>query len=164
MQICVVGTGYVGLVVGACLADQGFSVTCADRDADKIDALNQGIVPIYEPGLEDILRRVAREQRIRFSTDTPSAIAAADVVFIAVGTPSAADGSADLSAVLGVAGEIGDHITNDSRKRETQNPPTQDKSQDESFVVETCFQDCTHVLHRAASDIQVSSPIVYGLE
>lgn len=111
MQICVVGTGYVGLVVGACLADQGFSVTCADRDADKIDALNQGIVPIYEPGLEDILRRVAREQRIQFSTDTPSAIAAADVVFIAVGTPSAADGSADLSAVLGVAGEIGEHIT-----------------------------------------------------
>ena len=111
MQICVVGTGYVGLVVGACLADQGFSVTCADRDADKIDALNQGIVPIYEPGLEDILRRVAREQRIQFSTDTPAAIAEADVVFIAVGTPSAADGSADLSAVLGVAGEIGEHIS-----------------------------------------------------
>ena len=111
MQICVVGTGYVGLVVGACLADQGFFVTCADRDADKIDALNQGIVPIYEPGLEDILRRVAREQRIQFSTDTPAAIAGADVVFIAVGTPSAADGSADLSAVLGVASEIGEHIS-----------------------------------------------------
>lgn len=111
MQICVVGTGYVGLVVGTCLADQGFAVTCVDRDEAKIDGLNRGVVPIYEPGLEDILRRVAREHRIQFSTRTDEAIAAADVIFIAVGTPSAADGSADLSAVLGVAASIGEHVS-----------------------------------------------------
>ncbi len=111
MQICVVGTGYVGLVVGTCLADQGFSVTCVDRDEGKIDGLNRGVVPIYEPGLEDILRRVVRENRIHFSTDAGPSIASADVIFIAVGTPSAADGSADLSAVLGVAKSIGEHVS-----------------------------------------------------
>ena len=110
MRICVVGTGYVGLVVGVCIADQGFQVTCVDRDQGKIDSLNAGMVPIYEPGLEDILRRVSREQRIRFTVDGASAMAESDVIFIAVGTPPSSDGSADLSAVLGVAAEIGDSI------------------------------------------------------
>lgn len=110
MRICVVGTGYVGLVVGVCIADQGFHVTCVDRDQGKIDSLNAGMVPIYEPGLEDVLRRVSREQRIQFTVDGASAMAKSDVIFIAVGTPPSSDGSADLSAVLGVAKEIGDSI------------------------------------------------------
>jgi UDPglucose 6-dehydrogenase len=111
MRICVVGTGYVGLVVGTCLADQGFHVDCVDRDPAKIKALGEGRVPIYEPGLEDILRRVVREGRLGFSTDAESAMAGADVIFIAVGTPSAEDGSADLSAVFAVADQIGAAIS-----------------------------------------------------
>jgi UDPglucose 6-dehydrogenase len=111
MQICVVGTGYVGLVVGVCMADLGFSVVCADRDAEKIDLLRDGGVPIYEPGLQPILARGTREGRLRFTTDTAAAIAQADVVYIAVGTPGRADGSADISGVLSVAGLIADHMT-----------------------------------------------------
>jgi UDPglucose 6-dehydrogenase len=111
MQICVVGTGYVGLVVGTCLADQGFRVMCVDRDAEKISSLDAGHLPIYEPGLEDILRRAYREGRLSFSTDLASSLDGADVVFIAVGTPSADDGSADLSAVMTVADEIGEKLT-----------------------------------------------------
>jgi UDPglucose 6-dehydrogenase len=111
MRICVVGTGYVGLVVGTCLADQGFHVHCVDRDPGKIKELEEGRVPIYEPGLEDILRRVVREGRLVFSTDAESAMAGADVIFIAVGTPSAEDGSADLSAVFAVADQIGAAIS-----------------------------------------------------
>ncbi|HCH66834.1 MAG: UDP-glucose 6-dehydrogenase [Deltaproteobacteria bacterium] len=111
MQICVVGTGYVGLVVGVCMADLGFSVTCADRDAEKIALLRAGGVPIYEPGLQPILARGTREGRLHFTTETSAAIAGADVVYIAVGTPGLADGSADISGVLAVAGLIADHMT-----------------------------------------------------
>ncbi|MGB0640065.1 MAG: UDP-glucose dehydrogenase family protein [Myxococcota bacterium] len=110
MRICVVGTGYVGLVVGTCLSDQGFHVTCMDADQDKVDMLNAGRIPIYEPGLEDILRRTCREGRLHFTTDGPSAMGAADILFIAVGTPSDHDGSADLSAVYAVAKQIGQSI------------------------------------------------------
>jgi UDPglucose 6-dehydrogenase len=97
--------------VGTCLADQGFHVTCVDRDEGKIAGLNDGQIPIYEPGLEDILRRVSREERIEFTTQSRSAMASADVIFIAVGTPPSEDGSADLSAVLAVAAEIGENIS-----------------------------------------------------
>ncbi len=107
MRICVVGTGYVGLVCGTCLADQGFHITCVDRDEDKIDRLKAGKIPIYEPGLEDIFRRAMRKQTLEFTTDGGTAIAEADVVYIAVGTPSADDGSADLRAVYTVADLIG---------------------------------------------------------
>ena len=110
MNICVVGTGYVGLVVGTCMADLGFTVTCVDRDTDKIDGLKQGIIPIYEPGLQPILHRNAREGRLRFTTDGVSAISAADVIYVAVGTPGLADGSADLSGVLSVARLIGANL------------------------------------------------------
>ncbi len=111
MQICVVGTGYVGLVVGVCMADLGFRVTCADRDPAKIDLLHQGGVPIYEPGLQPILARGMREGRLSFTTDTASAIAGAEVVYIAVGTPGLPDGSADISGVLAVAELVARHMT-----------------------------------------------------
>ena len=110
-RICVVGTGYVGLVAGVCMADLGFSVTCVDRDADKIALLESGGVPIYEPGLDGILRRNVRERRLRFTTDGAAAIAGADVVYIAVGTPGLPDGSADTSGVLAVAELIGRSMT-----------------------------------------------------
>ena len=107
MDICVVGTGYVGLVVGTCLSDLGFTVTCVDKDNAKIAGLLEGRLPIYEPGLAPILQRTVREQRLFFSTDTVGAIRSAQVVFIAVGTPGMEDGQADTSGVLAVADLIG---------------------------------------------------------
>lgn len=111
MNISVIGTGYVGLVVGACLAETGNSVCCADIDARKIDGLKQNILPIYEPGLEDIVERNQNEQRLTFTTNLQEAIATADVVFIAVGTPPGEDGSADVKYVLQVASLIGRFMT-----------------------------------------------------
>jgi UDPglucose 6-dehydrogenase len=107
MKIAVVGTGYVGLVAGACLAEAGNDVACGDIDAAKIARLNGGEVPIYEPGLEPLVERNLREGRLSFTTDVAAAVAEAEVVFIAVGTPPGEDGSADLQHVLAVAETIG---------------------------------------------------------
>ena len=107
MKIGVVGTGYVGLVLGACLAENGNTVVCVDKDASKVDMLKAGKMPIYEPGLEEIVRRNDHEERLTFTTDLHSAVRASDIVFIAVGTPQGEDGSADLQHVLAVATEIG---------------------------------------------------------
>ena len=111
MNICVVGTGYVGLVVGTCMADLGFDVSCVDNDPEKIDALLEGRVPIYEPGLDSLLTRNVREGRLHFTLAGAEAIAAADVVYIAVGTPGLEDGHADLSGVEAVAALIGEQMT-----------------------------------------------------
>ena len=107
MKIAVVGTGYVGLVLGACLAENGNTVICVDKDESKVATLKAGRMPIYEPGLEEIVRRNDQEDRLTFSTDLPAAVRASAIVFIAVGTPQSEDGSADLQHVLGVAREIG---------------------------------------------------------
>lgn len=107
MNVCVIGTGYVGLVTGACFAEFGVKVTCADHDAEKIAALERGEIPIYEPGLEDMVARNVREGRLAFTTDTSEAVRSSLVIFIAVGTPAAEDGGTDLSAVHAVAREIG---------------------------------------------------------
>src|SRR5258705_5524716 len=106
MKITVVGTGYVGLVVGACLAENGNDVTCIDKDERKIDMLNDGKVPIYEPGLEEMVRRNHSNRRLMFSMDLPVAVGDSEVVFIAVGTPQGEDGAADLSHVLAVARDV----------------------------------------------------------
>ncbi len=111
MNIAVVGSGYVGLVVGACLAETGNDVVCADVDVGKIDALQRNVIPIYEPGLEQLVERNQRQERLAFTTDVARAIAGAEVVFIAVGTPPDEDGSADLRHVLDVARQIGRHMT-----------------------------------------------------
>ena len=111
MKVAVVGTGYVGLVAGACLAETGNDVICADIDAEKIDGLTRNILPIYEPGLEALVERNQAEGRIVFTTDVASAVANVQVVFIAVGTPPDEDGSADLQYVLAVAEQIGRHAT-----------------------------------------------------
>ena len=110
MRIAVVGTGYVGLVTGTCFADSGNAVTCLDIDAAKVERLNRGEVPIYEPGLEELVERNARAGRLRFTTDTAAAVRDAEVVFLAVGTPPAADGSADLSALWAVVDAIAAHL------------------------------------------------------
>src|SRR5262245_24186258 len=107
MKIAVVGTGYVGLVLGACLAENGNDVICIDKDQSKIDILMGGGMPIYEPGLEEMVRRNRHEERLHFTTELPAAVRASEIVFIAVGTPQGEDGSADLTHVLGVAREVG---------------------------------------------------------
>jgi UDPglucose 6-dehydrogenase len=107
MNVCVIGTGYVGLVTGACFAEFGCQVICADVDAGKIEALRQGQMPIYEPGLEDLVVRNVQQGRLAFTTDTADAVRASLIVFIAVPTPPREDGSTDLTAVEEVAREIG---------------------------------------------------------
>ncbi len=110
MKISVVGTGYVGLVSGACFAETGINVTCVDVDEKKIEKLNNGIIPIYEPGLEDIYKKNVEKGRLVFTTNLAESLENADALFIAVGTPPDEDGSADLKYVLGVAREIGKHM------------------------------------------------------
>ncbi|MDR0785175.1 MAG: UDP-glucose/GDP-mannose dehydrogenase family protein [Treponema sp.] len=110
MNISVVGTGYVGSVSGACLADFGNNVVCVDKDASKIEALKSGAVPIFEPGLDEVVGRNVRGGRLRFSTDLAESVRNSDAVFIAVGTPPAEDGAADLRYVETVAREIGRNI------------------------------------------------------
>jgi UDPglucose 6-dehydrogenase len=110
MKVAVVGSGYVGLVTGACLAETGNDVVCADIDARKIERLTANDIPIYEPGLEDMVRRNQAEGRLRFTTDVGAAVERSRVVFIAVGTPPGEDGSADLQHVLSVARTIGRHL------------------------------------------------------
>ncbi len=111
MKIVVVGTGYVGLVTGACLAEVGTDVICVDVNEQKIENLKNGILPIYEPGLEDIVERNAKKGRLKFSTSLQESIANAQIAFVAVGTPPGEDGSADLQYVLQVANEIGTYMT-----------------------------------------------------
>jgi UDPglucose 6-dehydrogenase len=106
MKIAVVGTGYVGLVAGACLAESGNDVFCVDKDAPKIRGLQRGRIPIYEPGLEELVRRNRSEGRLRFTTNLARATRASEIIFIAVGTPMGEDGSADLQHVLAVAREV----------------------------------------------------------
>ncbi len=110
MNICMVGTGYVGLVTGAGLADLGMNVICVDKDEAKISALERGVIPIYEPGLEELVSRNERKGRLRFTTDLAAGIQNAIAVFIAVGTPPKADGSPDLSFVREVAEAVAEHM------------------------------------------------------
>ena len=111
MNIAIVGSGYVGLVSGACFSDMGNTVTCVDSDKDKIDQLNKGIIPIYEPGLESIILNNCEKGNLTFTTSLEGALRDCEIVFIAVGTPMGEDGSADLQYVLAVAKEIGQLIT-----------------------------------------------------
>ncbi len=110
MRITMVGTGYVGLVTGTCFANSGNDVTCLDIDPRKIDKLNQGISPIYEPGLDELIRRNVKAGRLHFTTDKEAAYRRAEIIFICVGTPSDESGHADLKYVLAAAGDIGDAI------------------------------------------------------
>lgn len=112
MKIVIVGTGYVGLVTGTCFAEVGIQVTCVDIDQKKIENLKKGILPIYEPGLEELVERNVSKGRLHFSTNLAESIPGAEVAFVAVGTPPGEDGSADLKYVLGVARDIGKSMQN----------------------------------------------------
>lgn len=114
MNICMVGTGYVGLVSGAGFAETGHDVVCADIDASKIERLRAGEIPIFEPGLDQLVSRNVADGRLQFSNDVPGAIAGADVVFVAVGTPMRSDGAADLSAVDAVAEAVARHAVKET--------------------------------------------------
>ncbi len=111
MKVTVFGTGYVGLVTGTCLAEMGNQVICVDIDAKKVDGLNQGKIPIFEPGLSPMVVNNHHEERLQFTTDAKSAVEHGDIIFIAVGTPPDEDGSADLQYVLAVANTIGQYLT-----------------------------------------------------
>ena len=110
MKITIIGTGYVGLVTGACLAELGNDVFCLDLDRSKIEILNGGGIPIHEPGLADIVARNRAAGRLKFSTDVAASVAHGEIQFIAVGTPPDEDGSADLQYVLAAARNIGRHM------------------------------------------------------
>ena len=112
MKVCVIGVGYVGLVVGTCLAEMGNDVICVDNNEEKLTQLRKGIIPIYEPGLEELIKVNVAEERLTFSSDIKSAVAKSLVCFIAVGTPQGEDGSADLQYVEQVAKSIGQSIEN----------------------------------------------------
>ena len=110
MKVAVVGTGYVGLVTGTCFAEVGINVVCIDIDVNKIENLKKGILPIYEPGLEEMVERNFKKGRLQFSSNLAESIVGCEAAFIAVGTPPDEDGSADLKYVLGVANDIGTHM------------------------------------------------------
>ena len=114
MRITVIGTGYVGLVAGACFAETGSEVTCADVDSRKIDGLKQNVLPIYEPGLDSLVERNQAQGRLTFTTDVAAAVKSADVIFIAVGTPPDEDGSADLRHVISVSETIGKNLARET--------------------------------------------------
>ncbi|MBY0402608.1 MAG: FAD-dependent monooxygenase, partial [Cyanobacteria bacterium] len=107
MKVCVVGTGYVGLVTGTCLAEMGNDVICVDNNQDKVKRLEAGEVPIYEPGLDELIQTNTREGRLKFTTNLQEAVKKSLICFIAVGTPQSEDGAADLQYVIQVAEEIG---------------------------------------------------------
>src|SRR5580704_16666886 len=111
MKICMVGTGYVGLVSGAGFSEIGNDVVCADIEASKVERLRECEIPIFEPGLEELVRRNAAAGRLAFSADVPASIASAQVIFVAVGTPQRSDGGADLSAVDRVAATVAENVT-----------------------------------------------------
>ena len=111
MKICVVGSGYVGLVTAGCLAEAGNNVVCVDNDSEKIAGFKDGVIPFYEPGLTEIIKHNAKLGRLNFTTDLKFGVANSLIIFLSVGTPSAADGSADISAVLTVADEIGENLS-----------------------------------------------------
>ncbi|HET9131751.1 MAG TPA: nucleotide sugar dehydrogenase, partial [Terriglobia bacterium] len=107
MNIAVIGTGYVGLVAGSCFAESGNDVICVDNNPEKIAKLEKGIIPIYEPGLPELIERNVRDGRLNFTKDLRNAVQRSDIIFIAVGTPTTATGAADLSAVYAVASALG---------------------------------------------------------
>ena len=107
MKLCMIGTGYVGLVSGVCFSDVGNTVYCVDKDQKKIDLLNKGIVPIFEPGLEEIIKKNYRHKRLIFTTDLKKAVSSSDIIFICVGTPTKKNtNSADLKYVFSVANDL----------------------------------------------------------
>lgn len=115
MKICVIGTGYVGLVTGACLAGLGNEVICVDKDKTRVTSLQRSIIPFYEPGLKELVLKNQRAKRIMFTTNIKDGVGKSEIVFIAVGTPPRESGEADVSAVINVAGQIASTFKSDGK-------------------------------------------------
>lgn len=141
MNIVVAGTGYVGLVTGACLSEVGHAVTCVDIDEKKVEIMKQGISPIYEPGLDELLERNYREGRLDFTTDYTNAYKNADIVFIGVGTPERADGSANLEYVFGACKQIAENVTKDCLVVVKSTVPIGTNDKVEEFLKENVVND-----------------------
>ncbi len=146
MKIAVIGTGYVGLVTGACFADSGNDVTCVDIDHDKIARLNRGEIPIYEPGLEEMVRDNQAAERLRFSTDLAGTVANAEIVYLAVGTPQGDDGAAEMSALWSVVDNIAPHLKPDAIVVTKSTVP-----------VGTCSKICARLKEHTGRDCDVAS-------
>ena len=142
MKIAVIGTGYVGLVTGACFADSGNDVTCLDIDEAKIKGLQQGVVPIYEPGLSELVVRNSAAGRLQFTTDLAAAVQPARLVYLAVGTPPAQDGSADLTALWGVVDSIASHLADDAIVVTKSTVPVGTNARITSRLKENIGRDC----------------------
>jgi UDPglucose 6-dehydrogenase len=142
MKICVVGSGYVGLVTGTCFSEIGNHVVCADLAKDKIDNLNQGILPIYEPGLDEMVKRNAEKKRLTFSANPSDAVKGVDVIFVAVGTPSRSDGGAHLGYVDDVAQMVAENITKEVILVLKSTVPVKTNSRIRNIV-----KDSTHKVH-----------------
>ena len=133
MKICMIGTGYVGLVSGVCFSDLGNDVICVDRDIKKVEGLKKGIIPIYEPGLEELVLKNYENKRLTFSTNLKDSISKSDIVFICVGTPTKKNGNgADLSQIYNVAKEIRSSISK-FKFQPADHPPYQHLNETESF-------------------------------
>tara|TARA_Y100001933_G_scaffold220252_1_gene229415 strand:- start:1638 stop:2978 length:1341 start_codon:yes stop_codon:yes gene_type:complete len=145
MKVTMFGTGYVGLVTGTCFAEMGNDVLCVDIDPAKVEALNRGEIPIYEPGLEQMVRSNHAAGRLRFTTDTAEGVHHGQLLFIAVGTPSNGDGSADLRHVLGVARTIGEHMTEPKVVVDKSTVPVGTADQVRAAVAESLEQRGAHI-------------------
>jgi len=171
VRIAVLGTGYVGLVVGACLAESGNTVICADIDEKKIRHLTKGKNPIYEPGLDRLLARNLSEERLRFSTDIGDSIQSSEIIFIAVGTPSDTDGSTDLKYVTSVAEVIGDNLNNEKIIITKSTVPVGTALKVKEIIAERIHQKC-HICANpeflkegtAVEDFMRPDRIVIGIE
>jgi UDPglucose 6-dehydrogenase len=142
MEIAVIGTGYVGLVTGTCFADSGNNVTCVDIDKSKVDALSRGEIPIYEPGLEEMVLHNVAVKRLSFTTDAATAVAPAEIVYLAVGTPQGADGAADLSAMWKVVEGIAPHLRHDAIVVTKSTVPVGTNARIHAMLKELTGRDC----------------------
>jgi UDPglucose 6-dehydrogenase len=142
MEIAVIGTGYVGLVTGTCFADSGNNVTCVDIDKAKVDALSRGEIPIYEPGLEEMVLHNLEAKRLTFTTDVAAAVVSAEIVYLAVGTPQGADGSADLSALWKVVEGIAPHLREDAVVVTKSTVPVGTNARIHAMLKELTGRDC----------------------
>jgi UDPglucose 6-dehydrogenase len=142
LKIAVVGTGYVGLVTGTCLADSGNDVVCVDIDSAKVERLRRGEIPIYEPGLAELVGRNARAKRLLFTTDLAAAVRPADLVFLAVGTPQADDGSADLSSLWAVVDALAPHLRDDAILIVKSTVPVGTNTQVHQRLLQRAGRDC----------------------
>ena len=163
VKLCVIGTGYVGLVTGTCFAATGQRVVCVDKDASKIERLQRYEIPIYEPGLEEMVKEQVDAGRLSFTTDLKEAVKDVDLAFIAVGTPPTHDGEADLSAVFAVAQDLAKHATHDLVIVNKSTVPVGTNAQVQKLVADAEHDIQASALFYRSSDEQLDQSAAYKL-